>query len=63
MTSQNPLLEWPNGTALLALLARIGPEESGEFLQALGSRLKVAYPAGGNVTLLPFPRLFCVATR
>jgi trans-aconitate 2-methyltransferase len=62
MTGENPVLEWLKGTALRPLLERLGREADG-FLSALGSRLKTAYPAKGNVTLFPFPRLFFVATR
>ena len=62
LAGENPVLEWLKGTALRPLMERLGQEE-GEFLQALGSRLKSAYPARGNLTLLSMPRLFFVATR
>ena len=57
------LREWFKGTALRPLLAALEPEQQAEFLQELGNRLKTAYPATGGVALLPFPRLFFVATR
>jgi trans-aconitate 2-methyltransferase len=63
LTGENPVLEWLKGTGLRPLLQRLGTEEGGAFLQALGSRLKAAYPARGSVTLFPMPRLFFVATR
>jgi trans-aconitate 2-methyltransferase len=62
LKGENPVLEWYKGTALRPLLSRLGPESGDEFLHALGSRLKAAYPAHAGVTLLPFPRLFFVAT-
>jgi trans-aconitate 2-methyltransferase len=63
LTGEDPVLEWLKGTGLRPLLERLGTEEGGAFLQALGSRLKAAYPARGGVTLFPMPRLFFVATR
>jgi trans-aconitate 2-methyltransferase len=62
LTGENPVLEWFKGTALRPLLNRLAPQAKDEFLQELGSRLKAVYPARGSVTLLPFPRLFLVAT-
>jgi trans-aconitate 2-methyltransferase len=59
----NPVLEWLKGTALRPLLERLGQKEGNEFLRALGIRLQAAYPPRGNVTLLPMPRLFFVASR
>jgi trans-aconitate 2-methyltransferase len=63
LSGENPVLEWLKGTALRPLLGRLGQEEGSEFLRALGSRLKAAYPARGNVTLFSMPRLFFVASR
>jgi trans-aconitate 2-methyltransferase len=63
LTGENPVLEWYKGTALRPLLSRLGPQESEAFLDELGRRLKAAYPAQAGVTLLPFPRIFFVATR
>src|SRR4029077_16530895 len=62
LTGDNPVLEWLKGTALRPLLDPLG-KDTDEFLVALGNRLKTAYPANGQVTLFPFPRLFFVATR
>ncbi len=61
LTGENPVLEWFKGSALRPLLNALDPEVSSEFLQEVGNRFKAAYPAQGNVTLLPFPRLFMVA--
>lgn len=63
LSGENPVLEWFKGTALRPLLKALGPQAQVEFLRELGTRLKAAYPAKGSVTLLPFPRLFFVATQ
>ena len=63
LTGENPVLEWFKGTALRPLLMKLDPPQEREFLEVLGERLRVAYPSRGNVTQLPFPRLFFVATR
>jgi trans-aconitate 2-methyltransferase len=63
LTGENPVLEWFKGTALRPLLNRLAPPARDEFLRELGSRLQAAYPARQGITLLPFPRLFVVATR
>jgi trans-aconitate 2-methyltransferase len=62
LQGENPVLEWYKGSALRPLLQRLGPDASEGFLHELGSRLKSAYPSRGGRTLLPFPRLFFVAT-
>ncbi len=62
-TGEDPVLEWLKGTALRPLLQRLGPRLEGPFLEDLGRRLLVVYPANGGVTLCPFPRLFFVATH
>jgi trans-aconitate 2-methyltransferase len=63
LTGENPVLEWFKGTALRPLLNAVEPQMKIEFLRELGIRYKAAYPMKGSVTLLPFPRLFLVATR
>jgi trans-aconitate 2-methyltransferase len=62
LTGENPVLEWFEGTALRPLLQQLTPQTQAVFLHELGSRLKAAYPARERITLLPFPRLFFVAT-
>jgi trans-aconitate 2-methyltransferase len=62
LTGENPVLEWYKGTALRPLLHRLGPQAREEFLHEVGLRLQAAYPARAGITLLPFPRLFFVAT-
>ena len=63
LTGANPVLEWFKGTALRPLLSALRPKAQDEFLQELGSRFNAAYPPKDNVTYLPFPRIFFVATR
>jgi trans-aconitate 2-methyltransferase len=62
LEGDNPVLEWYKGTALRPLLSRLEPPSQHDFLHELGERLKSAFPARAGVTLLPFPRLFLVAT-
>src|SRR5262249_17777458 len=63
LTGADPVLRWLRGTALRPLLARLEGRMFEEFQEELGRRLEAAYPAAGDVTLFPFPRLFFVATR
>jgi trans-aconitate 2-methyltransferase len=63
LSGADPVLEWFKGTALRPILNALEPAVQSEFLQALGERLQAAYPAKNGVTLLPFPRLFLVASR
>ncbi|WP_020475622.1 methyltransferase [Zavarzinella formosa] len=63
LTGENPVVEWLKGTGLRPLLERLEAEEQADFLRILSERLKADYPARGNTTLLPMPRVFFVATR
>jgi trans-aconitate 2-methyltransferase len=63
LTGPNPVLEWFKGSALRPLLRHLEPPRAAEFLEEVGRRLQAAYPPQGEVTLLPFPRLFFVAQR
>jgi trans-aconitate 2-methyltransferase len=58
------VVEWFKGSALTPLLAALDEEMRAGFLAAYREAVAVAYPAraDGSV-LLPFPRLFFVATR
>jgi trans-aconitate 2-methyltransferase len=63
LKGDNPVLEWIKGTALRPFLARLDAAATAAFLGEVGERLLLAYPPGtGGVTLLPFPRLFFVAS-
>jgi trans-aconitate 2-methyltransferase len=63
LKGDNPVLEWLKGSALRPLLARLDAPAAEEFLREVGERLRAAYPPSGADTLLPFPRIFLVATR
>jgi trans-aconitate 2-methyltransferase len=58
------VVEWFKGSGLRPFLAPLDPAETAGFLAAYRAALVDAYPAlpDGSV-LLPFPRLFFVATR
>lgn len=69
-TYQHPLadhgavVEWFKASALRPFLAPLSDEEKAAFLQAYKARITQAYPALADGTvLLPFPRLFIIATR
>ena len=58
------IVEWFKGTALRPYLAPLAPEEQQEFLAAYLQAISSAYPLLEDGTvLLPFPRLFLIATR
>jgi len=63
LAGENPVLEWFKGSALRPLLKVLEPQAQAEFLSELGHRLKVAFPPKDGVSLLPFSRLFFVATK
>lgn len=58
------IVEWFKGTGLRPFLDPLEPDERGAYLSRYTSAVADAYPAlaDGSV-LLPFPRLFIVATR
>lgn len=69
-TYQHPLadhaavVEWFKGSALRPFLAPLSDDEKAAFLQQYHARITQAYPALSDGTvLLPFPRLFIIATR
>ncbi|ROM40053.1 trans-aconitate 2-methyltransferase [Pseudomonas poae] len=69
-TYQHPLadhaavVEWFKASALRPFLAPLTEGERADFLQQYKTRITQAYPALGDGTvLLPFPRLFIIATR
>jgi trans-aconitate 2-methyltransferase len=58
------VVEWFKGTALLPYLAPLVDDERAAFLACYQAAIADAYPALGDGTvLLPFPRLFIVASR
>jgi trans-aconitate 2-methyltransferase len=58
------VVEWFKGSALRPYLAALDEEEQKTFLKRYQAEVGTAYPALSDGTvLLPFPRLFFVATR
>jgi trans-aconitate 2-methyltransferase len=58
------VVEWFKGSALRPFLAELDDSEEGPFLERYRDAIAQAYPALADGTvLLPFPRLFIVATR
>jgi trans-aconitate 2-methyltransferase len=58
------VVEWFKGSALRPFLAALDDAEQQAFLQRYQDEIAKAYPALPDGTvLLPFPRLFIVATR
>lgn len=62
LSGADPVLEWFRGTALRPLLQKLDAHQQSGFLHELGARLRAAYPPRADVTVLPFPRVFFVAT-
>ncbi|MCO7642405.1 trans-aconitate 2-methyltransferase [Pseudomonas sp. S 311-6] len=63
MPNHRAVVEWFKGSALLPYLRALQPDAQTQFLQHYEKAIGQAYPAlaDGSV-LLPFPRLFIVAT-
>ncbi|MBA1205151.1 trans-aconitate 2-methyltransferase [Pseudomonas capeferrum] len=58
------VVEWFKGSALRPYLARLEEQERASFLQLYLQAMRRDYPpASDGKVLLPFPRLFLVATR
>jgi len=58
------VVEWFKGTGLRPYLDPLAPEEREAYLARYETAVAQAYPAlPGGTVLLPFPRLFSVATR
>ncbi len=65
LPGEDAVLEWVRGTGLRPVLDALAeaPELSAAFVEAYAARLREAYPRRRFGTLLPFRRLFVVATR
>lgn len=60
----NPVAEWTKGSALRPFLTALPLDEAKAFFAAYQRQVAIAYPARPDgSTLLPFRRLFFVATR
>lgn len=64
LQGEHAVLEWMKGTRLRPILTALAGDERrrAEFLGELGALLDAAYPAGPRGTVLPFRRVFAVAT-
>jgi trans-aconitate 2-methyltransferase len=59
----DPVVEWYRGTGLRPVLSRLTAEQGQEFLADYRDAVSEAYPAAPYGTVLPFRRVFVVATR
>lgn len=64
LADHGAVVEWFKGTGLRPFLAPLTDGEKAAFLREYQARIAQAYPALADGTvLLPFPRLFIIATR
>ena len=64
LPSVDAVVEWFKGSALWPYLEPLDDKERAAFLEQYRAGIADAYPLqSGGVVLLPFPRLFIVATR
>jgi len=63
LTGEDPVLEWLKGAALRPVLDRLDEREREAFCAELGPLLRSAYPSGERGTVLPYRRIFAVASR
>lgn len=59
----DPVFEWISGTGARPVLESLPDAERGRFTREYRAALRRAYPAGEAGTVLPFRRVFAVATR
>ncbi len=64
LSGDDPVAEWTRGSSLGPLLAALDEHEAKDFYDEYAARMRAAYPKRADgTTLLPFPRIFIVATR
>jgi trans-aconitate 2-methyltransferase len=63
LRGDDPVLEWYKGTGLRPVLGALTPQRTAEFLAEYAARARDAYPPQPYGTVLPFRRVFVVATR
>jgi trans-aconitate 2-methyltransferase len=64
LAGPDAIVEWVKGTGLRPFLEPLEAAQQAAFLAQYREAVAAAYPAlAGGVVLLPFPRLFIVATR
>ncbi len=59
----DPVTDWYKGTGLRPVLAALDAADADEFLAEYSKRVRQYYPAARYGTVLPFRRVFVVATR
>ena len=64
LTGADPVLGWVRSTVLRPVLPLLDDDDAAEFTAEYAAALRAAYPARPDgTTLLPFRRVFAVATR
>ena len=64
LQGENPVLDWMLGTGLRPVLDALpDPAERDAFLGEYGAAVAAAYPATPHGTVLPYRRIFVVATK
>lgn len=64
LSGDDPVAEWTRGSSLGPLLAALNESEARDFYDEYAARMRAAYPKRADgTTLLPFPRIFIIATR
>jgi trans-aconitate 2-methyltransferase len=63
LPGDDPVVEWYRGTGLRPVLAALDPSQAEEFLAAYREGVTRAYPRAPYGTVLPFRRVFVVASR
>jgi len=63
LSGTDPVFEWISGTGARPVLAALAPGARAEFSAVLKERLREAYPPRHYGTVLPFRRIFAVASK
>jgi trans-aconitate 2-methyltransferase len=58
----DPVLDWYKGSGLRPVLAALRPGQAADFLAEYGELVRAAYPQQAYGTVLPFRRVFAVAS-
>ena len=63
LEGEDAVLDWMTGTALRPVLAALDPDHAVGFVAEYGAKLRAAYPRRPFGTVLPFRRVFAVASK
>lgn len=63
LSGDDPVLHWFEGTGLRPVISALDDGPRAEFVAELGALLREAYPRAPYGTVLPFRRVFVVASR